>query len=1116
MKKTRFTRLTAALLALLMAGSAFGTTAFASGSNSGTPLNSNEEIKELLEADTYATYAAENADVVRGSDKVPTVNVLDAVYTPVSTEGSEGTKEVLDIAKVDYYVDGVKSEEQALYTPNSGTVTWKVALPEGYVKSKWIVKIEYTFPDEDGKIGAEGDSFYVELPEGTEGGKSTHIERRFRLNNKFPFKETRYLQLTKTWQDDSWNNENHTFITDANGNDKRPTKFIAPNGWSVYTMSDSSGYEVDPFEIAIAPGENVTISLEATRESMVIKSITFEAYEAPKSYTAYAGEHADAAAVAEPIKLEAEQTKYTSDKTIYPANDRTSAITSPQHKSQSKLNSLGGTKWQGIGQWVEYTFVPETSGLYEIVTRYKQNDLQGMYTSRRLYIYGGEYDGIPFEEANYIQFNFTDEWRAVPLNNGYDEKKTAEENAAEGKYNFKFYFEAGQEYTVRFEAVLGEMGDIIGRVQASLTSINNDYLKILQITGADPDEYRDYNFNGLIPETIKDLYMQYVELDTVSKLITEINGVKGSNTATLDNIARVLKTMALNEDEVAKNMSQLKSYIGTLGTWLNNVRNQPVLFDYIQIQPAGAELPKGEANFFQAAWFEIQSFVASFFTDYSNLGASGEELSEAQQIDVWVSTGRDQAQVIRSMCDNQFSAYLEQNGYNKIGVNLRLVTGGTLLPATLSGSGPDVALQNGQTIPVEYAIRSAVLKLNNFDTFEEVKNRFSPSAMTPLTLYGDTYGLPETQSFPMMFYRKDIIAELFPNEKFPETWDDLMEMVPVLQYNNMQVGIPTNYGGLQLFLYQMGENLYDGVEYDTPGTAEYENGQYRNWYGSKINLDTNTALEAFDKLCSYFTQYSFPISYDAANRFRTGEMPIIFADYVGMYNQLSIFATEIRDLWGFAPVLGMPILDENGNETYYDMIETVDANGNVVSTKKVYTQEQMAAKGLTEDDLNLNINNLSVSTITTMIMMSGCAEEKRENAWRFMDWYTTSDSQAHYANEMVAIVGQGAMHATANMEALEQLPWSTADYNNIMEQHDENLAAIPEMPGGYIISRYVGFAFLDAYNNQADPVEGLLDYIDDINKEITRKRNEFGLETLELGQTIEEKITEIKGVAVAE
>ena len=49
------------------------------------------------------------------------------------------------------------------------------------------------------------------------------------------------------------------------------------------------------------------------------------------------------------------------------------------------------------------------------------------------------------------------------------------------------------------------------------------------------------------------------------------------------------------------------------------------------------------------------------------------------------------------------------------------------------------------------------------------------------------------------------------------------------------------------------------------------------------------------------------------------------------------------------------------------------------------------------------------------------------------------------------------------------------------------------MPGGYIISRYVDFAFMAAYNNGANPTESLLGYIDNINAEITRKRQEFGL-----------------------
>ena len=68
-----------------------------------------------------------------------------------------------------------------------------------------------------------------------------------------------------------------------------------------------------------------------------------------------------------------------------------------------------------------------------------------------------------------------------------------------------------------------------------------------------------------------------------------------------------------------------------------------------------------------------------------------------------------------------------------------------------------------------------------------------------------------------------------------------------------------------------------------------------------------------------------------------------------------------------------------------------------------------------------------------------------------------------------------------------------------------NLAAIPNYPGAYIVARYTNFAFLDAFNNGADPTTALSDYIDIINEEITRKREEFALETLEAGQTLAQK-----------
>ena len=79
------------------------------------------------------------------------------------------------------------------------------------------------------------------------------------------------------------------------------------------------------------------------------------------------------------------------------------------------------------------------------------------------------------------------------------------------------------------------------------------------------------------------------------------------------------------------------------------------------------------------------------------------------------------------------------------------------------------------------------------------------------------------------------------------------------------------------------------------------------------------------------------------------------------------------------------------------------------------------------------------------------------------------------------------------------------DINNVVEQAwtSEELAAIKEQiphlkglpfnPGDYNISRYVNFAFLAVYNSNANAVDSLLNYVVDINKELSRKREEYHL-----------------------
>ena len=992
MRKTTSKKLTCLALALLMTlGTAAQVMTFAADTaETAADASGLKEISDALSSINYAEYKEQHADATRGTSTV-TVKAVD--YIADETD-----------ATVSVESNYMGKSGQSLIIQDDGQVSWKVDIPK---TGLYAIKIDYCSVSE----------------------KTNSIERTLYINGKVPFSEARYLLMKKLWINEYVDGR---FKVDGNGNELRPTSTV-DHVWQEYEFIDSNGYYANPFEFYLEAGENV-ITLGAVREPMAIQNITIYPYEDKISYEEYVAGKSEAAAASdtEKYKYQAEVPTATSDYTVYPVYDRKSAITEPQHHTKILLNTIGGEKWTKVGQFVEYRITVENEGLYQIIPRFRQNTLDGMYVSRKILIDGK----VPFEEANYCKFNYDTDWQLVPLNNGAD--------------TFQFYLEPG-EHTIRFEVTLGEMGDIVRQVADVLDAINDDYLEILKLTGASPDSYRDYGFGRVMPQVVEDLVIQSINLNDVISYIESTGEMKSSNSASLTNIARRLEEMGTDEDEIAANLDDLKTDIGTLGTWINNIKKQPLEFDYILVQPASAELPKAEGNFFQAFAHEIKQFVGSFFTDYNSLGSAAEGIDTDRSIEVWAATGRDQAQIIRNLIDNYFIPE-----YN-IAANMKLVSADTLLPSVLAGVGPDVALPGAGADPIQYAIRSAVYALNPeayvdeadateeekafnaemravFADFDEVASRFTEAAFIPISLYGKTYGLPETQSWNMMFYRTDILADL--GVDVPKTWDDLMALVPVLQFNNMEIGLSQDY---QIFMYQMNEDLWADD-------------------GMRINLDSNKSLEAFETMCNYFTQYSLPYTYDFANRFKTGEMPIAIQNYT-MYNNVVIFGTEIAGLWEFGPVPGM--IDEDGN-----------------------------------------INNTTMSGSSALVMMAGT--EDAASAWEFMKWYTDTQFQVDYSNELVAILGDAAKNATANQEALEELPWTSREYEQLMKQMN-NLSAVPQYPGSYIIGRYTNFAFLDAYNNHADPVDSLLQYINTINKEINRKRTEFELEILPIGSTLADK-----------
>ncbi len=1090
MRKTKFQRLLALLLCLMFVIGCFSLPAFASeksdesSSKSGSStVNTSkiQEIREMLNAISYDEYVKETSKYSAASpDSVVVIDAINDVVPGLTTDpkyDEEGGSHIRTYAGV-----------QAFYTSGLGAVTWSVEVPE---TAKYTIVIEY---------------YAVE-------GKPAPIERVLKINDKVPFKEARYLTLQKNWinlyQDgvytgkedlatvesegkdaglvakyitrydeevlafeypEVWTQAASEFCekysirfmkVDVWGNELRPDAEQAPI-WSEYSVKDSTGFYLSPFEFVFEAGKVNTITLEGKNEAMAIKSITLCPAEKLPTYEEYKASLGDVPYGSGSIKIEAEFTNTSTDKTIYALEDRSSAATSPSSPNVTMLNTIGESKWQSAGQAITYKFElgEGESGLYDIVTRFRQNVLDGMYVNRALYIYSGEgvsegeagyYNGIPFEEAKALIYNYNDNWQVTNLKS---------DNEDEG---YQLYFKEGVVYTIKLEVTLGKMGEVVNRVQECLDRINNDYLSIIQLTGTSPDSDRDYGFSRIMMSQMIDMQNQSRVLDNepsdrypepgVAQILTELAGQKSANVGTLQKIADLLYKMGTDEREIAKNLSRLKSYIGTLGTFLSDAKTQPLQMDYLVIQSPEAEMPKAEAGFFRALWHEIRSFFASFTRDYNAIGATTTE--DVEGTEVWMASGRDQFQVVRNLINNNFTPT------TGVTVDLKLVAGGTLLPSILAGEGPDVYLALGQDDVINYAIRSAILPIEENEGFDEVTKSFTNAAMLVLGIEDAEgvrhyYGLPEVQSFAMMFVRLDVLADLYSEMDnvdkteeniIPETWEDVMALIPLLQAREMEIGLTTEY---RMFLYQMGGNLFADD-------------------GMRINLDSKTGLESFEKMCKMFTDYKFPYMYDAANRFRTGEMPILIGDYTGLYNQLKVFATEIEGLWQFVPLPGI----EN------------------------------------EDGV---INNQSISGVGATVMVKG-AEDKREDAWEFMKWYTGKDCQTEYTNEMVAIMGPSAKHPTANIDALESLPWTTEEFAQIsaqIEGHDgpgglDGLAAIPNYPGAYIINRYVNFAFLSAYNEKADPQKALLSYINIINKEISRKRVEFGLETLEQGETLASK-----------
>lgn len=620
---------------------------------------------------------------------------------------------------------------------------------------------------------------------------------------------------------------------------------------------------------------------------------------------------------------------------------------------------------------------------------------------------------------------------AFPYNTGWS---VCVPGGEEGAYQF-YLTEGWHELTL--EVTLGPTTETQRILQDQLSLLNQMYRKIIMITSVQPDTYRDYTLAEDIPELLDTFTAVAKELRAQTAAL-EAGGEKGSEAAVLETVARQLESFVKSPRTIAQRLTSFQENISSFGAWILDIRSQPLQLDYIEVLGKDQEPSPAKVSFFKNLWYEICSLVSSYFIDYTNIGASESNGGAQIELDVWMSAGRDQATVLRRLIQDDFSMN------NPINVQLRMVTGSTagastLTQAIMAGMGPDVALNTGRGDPVNMALRDAVIPLEQMEGFSEVSARFMDSAMVPYELNGHTYALPETQLFHMMFYRTDIFREL--GIEPPSTWDDLYGIIPILQRSNMNVGLP--YASLDAY-----SVISSGMGAQTifPALLLQNGGIFFNDERTALELGSTEAYDAFNMWVDFYTKYNFPLYKNDYNRFRTGEMPLIITNYT-FYNQLQVAAPEIRNLWAMCAIPG-----------------TEQADGSVVRTE--------SASG------------------TACMILSKC--EDPEAAWKFISWWTSSSVQAAYGNEIESLIGEAARYSTANVEAFRSLPWTNDESKLILEQWSE-VEEIPEIAGGYYVSRNIDNAFRAATISYKNPRESLNYYVRQAQTEIVRKRKELGL-----------------------
>ena len=574
---------------------------------------------------------------------------------------------------------------------------------------------------------------------------TSEISVSLAIDGEVPYDTASRLKLNKVYQ-------NKTEIkTDDVGNQVRPAQEQIEL-WRTTWLGDSDGLFNEPVFFYLEKGTH-EITLSSEKAYFALETIRFAQPEEVSDYDTYVSSvNASVSKDSTPsgvVRIEGENAVLKSDSVLYPTYDNSSSSISPSDPKHMLYNTIGSGNWEKALQTITWQVDAGTlagDGWYKLGIKARQEEMRGFYSNRRIYIDGK----VPSEEFDQVKFYYDTDFRMTTVQNDDGE-------------DVYVYLTAGEDHTITMEVIPGEIGDSMRQLDAIVLDLNTYYRKIVMITGPEPDKYTDYYVHEKIPELVDEFQRISDELKAIQGHIESLANSKGSEAASLEQMTVILDKCISEPLQIPNYLSQIKDYITSLSSWMRDYRDQPLEVDYLELASPDADFPSAKAGFWSAISYSFQRFTASWDEDYSSLSSTTGD----DAIEVWVSLGRDQAQVVKDLVESEF-----QQQYN-VPISINLVVGG-VVEATLADKGPDVALFLGGEFPVNLAARGLLADVSQMDGYDEMTRLYQDTAMVPYQYEGGTYGLPLTRSWAMMFYRKDVLSELGFTQA-PQTWEELID-----------------------------------------------------------------------------------------------------------------------------------------------------------------------------------------------------------------------------------------------------------------------------------------------------------------------------------------------------